>query len=158
MRYEKNELLKHIRENPTFVQSREKYKNKKTKINAAKLIQKVYRNILARTKQYSVKLILYRAVSLDDPQLYEGIEKGNIEAVKEIYRRKKKFFFKNVATFNSVLNKYVIENLLFVQLTYPTSISVKFTDKELEKYNKKYTLRTSVVTNDLKFNQLTLDT
>ena len=89
MRDIKNELLKQIRENPTFVQSREKYKNKKTKISAAKLIQKSWRNILAKTKQYSVKLILYRTVSLEDPQLYEGIEKGNIEAVKEIYRRKK---------------------------------------------------------------------
>ena len=97
-------------------------------------------------------------MSLDDPELYQGIEKGNIEAVKEIYTRKKiKFFFKNVATFNDVLNNYVIENRLFVQLSHPTAISVKFTDKELEKYNKKYTFRALVVTNDIRFNQLTLD-
>ena len=113
MRDEKNELLKQIRENPIFVSNKEKYVAQKRKVrtakiiqnqwkttfqnkilkerknNAAKLIQKVYRNILAKTKQYTVHLILYRTVSLDDPQLYEGIEKGNIEAVKEIYRRKK---------------------------------------------------------------------
>ena len=89
MRDEKNELLKQIRENSTFIQSRQKYRNEKIKINAAKLIQKQWKNIVEKRKKYSIKTILYRSLSVDDPELYKDVAFGNIEAVKEIYRRKK---------------------------------------------------------------------
>ena len=53
-------------------------------------------------------------------------------------------------------NNYSVEQRLFVQLSHPTSISIKLTDKEIETYTEKYTFRDSVIVDD-KFNQLTLN-
>ena len=89
LREQKKQILKQIKQNPISIKNKEKYEVKKRRNNAAKLIQKNWKTILENRKQYSVKVILYRSYSLDDPELYKGMDKGNIEAVKEKYRRKK---------------------------------------------------------------------
>jgi len=110
----------------------------------------------SRKKKYSIKTILYRSLSVDDPELYKDVAFGNIEAVKEIYRRKKvKFFFKDIAVYTSS-NTYSIKKYMYIQMTHPSHISIQFTDKELQTYNKKYTFHDSVI-NDDKFTQLTMN-
>ena len=158
LKEQKKQILSQIQENPIFIKNKEKLIIKKKKINAVKLIQKNWKNILQNRKQYSVRMILYRSHSLSDAELYKGVEFGNIEAVKEMYRRKKvKFFLKNIAVYDPRDNKYSTEKRFFIQFKHSSFISVKFTDKEFELYNERYTYRDLVIVDD-KFTQTKLNT
>ena len=75
-----------------------------------------------------------------------------------MYRRKKvNFFFKNIAIYDPRNNTYSTEKRMFIQMTKPGRISVKFTDKEVELYNGRYTYRDLVYVDD-KFTQTKLNT